>query len=141
MQQTHTATVQSHSRAPTRALPRKYAEPILYLADRMAGMGQAGSKVRATLQHLAEVAGLKDYGRQQWFRELNDQRACQRLDIESAKRGALVVLALLIKADPQATEAHRAYFTKVRTFLGAEPITVPADVEEHRRLALGFLRD
>jgi hypothetical protein len=141
MQQSHTATVHPLGRPPTRALPRKYAEPILYLADRMSGMGQAGSKERATLQHLAESAGLKDYGRQQWFRELNDQRACQRLDIESAKRGALVVLALLIKTDPQAADAHRAYFTKVRTLLGSEPITVPADVEEHRRMALGFLRD
>ena len=141
MQQTHTEGVQHHSRAPTRALPRKYVEPIVYLADRMVGMGQGGHKERGTFHLLAEAAGMRDYARQQWFRELNDQRACQRLDIDSAKRGALVVLALLIKADPQAGEAHRAYFTKVRILLGAEPITVPADVEEHRRMALGFLRD
>jgi hypothetical protein len=141
MQHTHGATVQQHSRPPTRALPRKFAEPILYLADRMCGMGQAGPMERGMLQHLAEAAGLKDYARQQWYRELNDQRACQRLDIDSAKRGALVVLALLIKCSAQAGEAHRNYFTKVRTLLGAEPITVPADVEEHKRLALGFLRD
>jgi hypothetical protein len=141
MQHTHTETVQHHNRPPGRALPRKYVEPIVYLADRMVGMGQGGHKERGAFQLLADAAGMRDYARQQWFRELNDQRACQRLDIESAKRGALVVLALLIKSDPHAGETHRAYFTKVRTLLGAEPITVPADVEEHRRLALGFLRD
>jgi hypothetical protein len=141
MQQTQTSSVQTHHRPPNRALPRKYVEPVLYLADRMAGMGPAAHKDRAMLNALAESAGMKDYERQQWFRELNDQRATQRLDVEVAKRGALVVLALLIKADPHAGDAHRNYFTKVRTLLGAEPITVPADLEDHKRLALGFLRD
>jgi hypothetical protein len=141
MQQHQSATIHPHSRPPSRALPRKYAEPILYLADRMAGMGPGSAKARAVLTHLAEAAGLKDYARQQWFRELNDTRACQRLEVDPAKRGALVVLALLIKVDEHAGESHRAYFTKVRTLLGSDPITVPADAEEHKRLALGFLRD
>lgn len=142
MQQTHTESVQHHNRPPTRALPRKYVEPILYLADRMVGMGQGGHKERGMFNLLTETAGMKDYARQTWFRELNDQRACQRLaEVDTAKRGTLIVLALLIKADPHAGDAHRNYFTKVRNLLGAEPITVPTDLEEHRRLALGYLRD
>src|SRR5262245_57030374 len=100
MPQTHTESIQHHNHPPARALPRKYVEPIVYLADRMVGMGQGGHKESGAFHLLAEAAGMRDYARQQWFRELNDQRACQRLDIDSARRGALVILALLIKTDP-----------------------------------------
>jgi hypothetical protein len=106
----------------------------------MAGMGKNAGKSEM-LEHLAEAAGLKEYAHQQWFKELNDHKACEKLDTDTAKRGALVVLALLIKTDPNAGDPHRSYFTKVRTLLGAEPITVPADRDEHKRMAIGYLRD
>jgi hypothetical protein len=130
----------AHGHGHTRALPRKFIEPILYLGDRMVGMGKAPGR-NAVLEHLAEAAGLKEYFRQQWFREMNDHKACEKLDVDAAKKGALVVLALLIKTDPAATDVHRAFFTKVRTMLEAEPISVPADADEHKRLALGYMRD
>jgi len=126
------------STAPLHALPRKFIEPILYLGDRMVHVGNGMRQARGILQELAGSAGMEDYPQQHWFRELNDQRACELLDVDTAKRGALVLLALLIKADPSSGEAHRNYFTRVRTKMGAEPVTVPVSLDQHRRLAASY---
>jgi hypothetical protein len=140
MQPHATLTGQGPRNGPSHALPRKYAEPLLYLAVEMAELSGQGGPQKELLRQLAETAGLQDPARQPWYRELSDKTAAQRLDIDTAKRGALVILALLIKVDPHAGEAHRNFFTRIRTTLEAEPITVPVDLEEHKRLAFSFLR-
>ena len=131
---------QAPRNAPSHALPRKYVEPILYLAVEMTELSSRGGPHTELLRQLGEAAGQPNPAHQPWYRELNDKTATQRLNVETAKRGALVILALLIKVDPHAGEGHRNFFTRIRTALAAEPITVPADVDEHKRLAFSFLR-
>jgi hypothetical protein len=134
------AGAHAHANRPSHALPRKYVEPILYLAHRMATLEKAAGK-QSLAQHLATAAGISDYRTQHWFHALNDRRACELLETETAKRAALIVLALISKAEFDSDEPHRAYFSKIRDLFGAEPISIPKDVEEHKRLALAYLVD
>jgi hypothetical protein len=127
------------SSAPLHALPRKFVEPILYLADRITHVGSGLREARNLLRELAHSIGMGDYPEQHWFRELNDQRACEMLEVETAKKGALVLLSLLIKCDPKSGEAHRNFFTRLRTKMGADPVTVPVSIDQHRRLAESYL--
>ena len=125
---------------PARPLHRKYVEPILYLADRMAESDkELAAAERRMIDFLAEKSKQKDFRRQKWYRELSDKSACDRLDIDAAKLGALVVLTLVLKADVKKKAEEHTYFTRIRTQLGAPPIVVPADLEAHRRLALEYL--
>jgi hypothetical protein len=105
----------------------------------MIHLGGGLRKARAVLQEVAQSAGMSGYTQQHWFRDLTDQRACELLDMETARRGALVLLALLIKSDPNAGEAHRAFFTRVRTRMGADPVSVPVSMEQHRKLAESYV--
>ncbi|HEX7928541.1 MAG TPA: hypothetical protein VF678_13190 [bacterium] len=127
------------SSAPLHALPRKFLEPVLYLADRITHVGSGLREARAMLRDMAQSIGMADYPEQHWFRGLDDQRACELLNVDTAKKGALVLLALLIKCDPKSGEAHRNFFTRVRTKMGAEPVTVPVSIDQHRRLAESYL--
>jgi hypothetical protein len=125
---------------PARPLHRKYVEPILYLADRMAESDkELAAAERRTVDYLAENAKAKDFRRQKWYRELSDKSACERLDIDAAKLGALVVLTLVLKADVKKRPEEHTYFTRIRTLLGAPPIVVPVDLESHRKLALAYI--
>jgi hypothetical protein len=126
---------------PNHPLPRKYVEPILFLAERMASMERVQPPPpQRMVDALAETVGQAGFRRERWFRELNDNRACERIDLETAKKGALVVLSLVLKADTNRGEEARAYFSKIRALLGAEPITVPADLADHKELTLKYLR-
>lgn len=125
---------------PARPLHRKYVEPILYLADRMAESDkELAAAERRMVDYLAENARVKDFRRQKWYRELNDKAACERLDIDTAKLGALVVLTLVLKSDVKKKPEEHSYFTRIRALLGAPPVVVPADLEAHRKLALEYI--
>jgi hypothetical protein len=128
------------SGAPLHALPRKFIEPILFLGDRLTHVGNRTMReAKAALNEIARSTGLADYAEQRWFRDLSDQKACEMLDIDTAKRGALVLLALLIKLDPESGDAHRTFFTRTRTRMNADPVTVPVSIDQHRRLVDSYL--
>ena len=125
---------------PARPLHRKYVEPILYLADRMAESDkQLAAAERRMVDLLADNAKVKDFRRQKWYRELNDKTACERLDIDAAKLGALVVLTLVLKSDIKKKPEEHGYFSRIRALIGAPPIVVPVDLESHRKLALEYI--
>ncbi len=125
---------------PVRALPRKYVEPILYLADRMS---EADKKVvvkeRSVIEDLADAVGRNGFRTERWYLEMTVDKVCELLDTQAAKRAALVVMALVLKADFKRLDSEHAFFHKIRERLGAEPVTVPVGVEPHKALALRYL--
>lgn len=130
----------SHVVHPKHTLPRKYIEPILYLADRMSESdGKVVPKERKLVEELAKAANFKDFRHEKWYRDFTDEKACQAINIDSARQGLLVILALLLKADTARKDPEHAYFTKIRHLVGGDPVTVPKDVEEHRKLALEYI--
>ncbi len=132
--------VRGHVEHPAHSVPQKYREPILYLAERMAGLDRRDPPApERMVDRLAEAMGVHHIRRQPWYRNLDEKRACALLELESARKAALVVLSLVMKADTTRGENARAFFTKVRVLLGAEPIAVPSDTDEHRLLAERYL--
>lgn len=126
---------------PARRLSKKYLEPIFYLAE---GMAAADKHVvppeNRMIDFLADSAGLKGFRSSKDYRGLTQQRACERLDIKVAKRAALVIIALVLKADFNRVHSEHEYFTRIRTALNADPIVVPVDLDAHRELALAYIR-
>jgi hypothetical protein len=127
---------------PPQPVSRRMAEPILYLADLMSRADNTAvpRELRA-IDAIAIAAGLAGFRHQPWFREMNEASALQRLNTDHAKRAALVVLSLVLKADLARLPNEKAFFTHIREALGAEAITVPVDLEEHKRLALEYFED
>ena len=131
---------QSRVAHPSRALPKKYVEPILYLADRMSEVdGKVLPKERKLVEELAKIAKYKDFRHEKWYRDFTDEKACQAINIDSARQGLLVVLSLLLKADEARRETEAAFFTKIRHMVGGDPVTVPVDFEAHKRLAIEYI--
>jgi len=125
---------------PPRPLHHKYLEPILYLAERMAKSDkELAAAERRFVDELAKAAGMKDFRTKPWYRELTDESACKKLDIDAAKRGCLVVLTLVLKADVKKKPEEHEYFHRLRVMMGAEPITVPVDLEQHKKLAMEYV--
>ena len=125
---------------PAKALPKKYVDPILYLADRMASVDKnVVIKEVSIIEILAEAANKKDFRHERSYRDFTQESACAMLNIEAAKRGALVVLSLVLKADQSRLDTEHEYFTKIRTLLGSDPVAVPIDLESHKQLALKYL--
>lgn len=128
-------------RHPQRPLPRKYLLSILFLAERMAKSdGEVPVKERFMIDTLAEQVEMKDFREDKTYRLLSDQKACDNLDIDQAKEGALVVISLILKADGIRHPDEQAYFKKVRELLGAEPVMVPGELDAHKALALEYMR-
>ncbi len=127
---------------PPRALSRKTAEPILYLADSMAKADEeVVPREMRMIDLVADAVGLPTFRHQPWFREMTEAAALHRLNTDLAKRATLVVLSLILKADAKRRPAEQAYFSRLREQLGAPPITVPVDLEAHKRLALQYFQD
>ena len=125
---------------PARALPSKYLEPIMYLADRMASADKKMvTKERSVIDVLAEAVNKKGFRRSRSYLDLDEDKACSMLDVAPAKRGALVVMALVLKSDHERLDVEHQYFRKIRDKLGTDPIIVPVDLEAHRQLALKYL--
>ena len=132
--------VQKHIERPNHPVPRKYVEPILYLAERMSNQDKlVPAPGKRIVDELAEALLMKDFRRQPWFRSLNEQRACEMLDLETVKLAALVVLTLVMKVDTTRGDAAKAFFSKTRQALGMEPISLPAELELHKDLAFRYL--
>ena len=130
----------THVLHPARTLHRKYIEPILYLADRMsASDGQILPKERKLVEELAKAAKVGEFRHEQWYRDLTDDKACQAINIEAARQGLLVVMSLLLKADESRKDSEHSFFTKIRTLVGGDPITVPVEFDAHKGLALEYI--
>jgi len=131
---------QRKSQVPARGIPRKYFLPILYLAEQMAKADKVVvPPERKVINDLIRITHLENYRHEQGYREMTDQTACAQLDIEPAKTAALVIISLVLKVDLNRAEEEVAYFGKIRELLEMKPISVPMDLEEHRRLALSYL--
>ena len=134
--------VQKHVTRPNHPIPRKYVEPILYLADRMGQQDRLQPPpAKRVLDELAELVNAKDFRRQPWYRQMNERKAVEMLDLETTKRAALVVMSLVMKLETTRGDAAKQFFTRVREMMGAEAISVPSDVAEHRDIAFGFMVD
>lgn len=132
--------VQRHIEVPNHPVPRKYIEPILFLADRMSSQDRiTPAPAKRMVDQLAEALQIKDFRRQPWYRQQSEQQACKAIDLETAKRGTLVVLTLVMKADTTRGEVAKAFFSRMRQALDMEPIAVPAELDEHKSLALRYL--
>lgn len=126
---------------PPQPLPRKYIEPILYLAERMSmADGMMVPKERRMIETLAEAAGTADFREKHGYPNLTERQACEMLDEEAAKMGALVVISLVLKSDVQRKAVEQEFFHKIRTLLEAEPVTVPVELEAHKQLALQYVK-
>lgn len=126
--------------APEQPLPRKYLQSILFLADRMSEAdGNVVPRERIMIEALAEAADMKHFRQETDYRHLSEYRACSMLDIEEAKAAALVVISLVMKADKINRQEKLAFFSKIRSLLKADPISVPTDLQAHKELALKFL--
>ncbi|MCH7479668.1 MAG: hypothetical protein IIA14_16400 [SAR324 cluster bacterium] len=126
---------------PPQPLPRKYIEPILFLAERMSmADGMVVPKERRMIEILAEAAGTADFREKRGYPNLTERRACEMLDEEEAKMGALVVISLVLKADFERKGVEQEFFHKIRKLLEAEPITVPVEFEAHKQLALQYIK-
>jgi len=133
-------SVQKHVERPAHPMPRKYVEPVMYLAERMSQQDRiVPAPGKRMVDQLAEALQMKEFRRQPWFRQMSDQSACAMLDLETVKLGTLVVLTLVMKTDTSRGDDAKAYFSKVRQMLEMEPISVPSDVNAHRDIAFGFL--
>ena len=82
---------------PPRPLAKKYFEPILYLADRMAAAdGEVVAKENKIIDSLAKAATMEKFRTNKGYRNLTQKKACELLDIEAAKRGASHNLLALV---------------------------------------------
>ena len=127
---------------PPRALHRKYLEPIFYLADRMCAVdGEVAPNERRVIDELSEAGGVKGFRSSPSFRHMTVDSACNSLDITTAKNGAMVIMTLLLKADTARKESEHRFFTRVRESLGMERVVVPVAFDEHKSLALAYLRN
>lgn len=132
--------VQKHIAWPSHPIPRKYIEPILYLAERMSQQDKISpAEGPRMVDQIAAALKVKEFRRQPWFRGMNEQRACAQIDLETVKRGTLAVLSLVMKCDTTRGENAKAYFTKVREMLEQDPIAVPAELDAHRDLVMRYL--
>lgn len=132
---------QSQVTKPAHVVSRRYHEPIIYLAERMASMDKITPAPEARMvDKLAHAVGIESSKKQRWFRDLNDDKACEKIDTDTVKRCVLVVLTLVLKADTQRGEEAKKYFSKIRELLDADPITVPVEMDEHQALAMKYLK-
>ena len=124
---------------PPRPLAKKYFEAILFLADRMASADkEVVAKENKMIDSLAKAANMENFRTGKGFRELTQKKACEMLDIQAAKRGALVILALVLKADLRRSDEEQDFFSRIRTSLNTDAVTVPVDLETHKKLALEY---
>lgn len=138
----HESLTKSNIYHPSRPLSRRTAEPILYLAERMANADQDPvPREERVINMIADAVGMPTFRHQPWFREMTEAAAIERLNTDLAKKATLVVLSLVLKADVKRKPSEHAYFTHIREELGAEPITVPVDLDAHKSLALEYFVD
>ena len=124
---------------PSHAASRRVLGPVFYLAHKMARSdNEALRKETKIVDDLAKRAGVADYRIQKWYTELTEEKAIAALSGDEAKRCCMVVLTLVLKADGEKKPEEHAFFSKIRTSLGAPPIVVPVSLEDHKKLAYEY---
>jgi len=123
---------------PARPLNHKYVAPVLYLAERLVTSDKGTIMARRVMSELAEKAKETNFREQPWYRELSDDRACQRLDVNMTKHAAIVVLSLLLRVGKKKPEESE-YFMSVHARLGNPEVLVPVDVHAHAKLAEDYI--
>lgn len=127
---------------PQRPVSRRSAEPILFLADMMARADQdASPRELRMIDRLADAVGMPTFRHQPWFRDLTEAAAVSQITTDLSKRATMVVLTLILKADVKRRPSEIAYFRKLREAIGADPITVPVNIDDHMALALEYFVD
>lgn len=127
---------------PQRQLSRKTAEPILFLAEKMANADHDKvPRESRMIDIIADAVGMATFRHQPWFSEMTEDAAISRITTEMSKKATLVVLSLVLKADSRRKPEEHDFFTWVRQQIGADPITVPVALEEHKKLALMYFLD
>ena len=138
--ETEQNTHEIHVERPQHPVPRRYHEPIFYLATEMYAVDKILPVPESRgLDDIADTLSITDYRNKRWFRDLDDDLACSKIDSEVAKRGALVVLSYVLKRDTNGTEKARNFFSRIRRLLETEPVAMPADLDEHWRLVKEYL--
>ena len=131
----------SNVRQPERPLRKEEVLPILFLADKMAKVdGSVAREEMNAIDSLAEAAEMKDFRNARGYDLFGEDEACKALKAEWAKTGALVLMSLVLKADCERAQTEHEFFTKIRSNLNADPVTVPIDIEAHQQLALRYVR-
>ena len=111
---------------PQRQLSRKTAEPILFLAEKMAQSdNETVPRESRMIDMIADAVGMATFRHQPWYREMTQEAAIARITTDMARKATMVVLTLVLKADSRRKAAENDYFTWLRNQIGAEPITVP----------------
>lgn len=124
---------------PQRQLSRKTAEPILFLAEKMADADRDKvPRESRMIDIIADAVGMATFRHQPWFRDMTQDAAVSRITTDMAKKATMVVLSLVLKADSSRKPEEHVFFTWVRTQIGADPITVPVALEDHKKLALMY---
>ena len=127
---------------PQRQLSRKTAEPILFLAEKMADADHDKvPRESRMIDMIADAVGMSTFRHQPWFRDMTQEAAIARITTDMAKKAAMVVLTLVLKADSRRKPREHEYFTWLRNQIGADPITVPVALEDHKKLALMYFLD
>ena len=120
-------------------LQKKYLPAILFLAEKMAEADKRlDKKERILIRQLADAANMSNFHHDKDFLKLNEDKACQKLDNERARKAALVVLSLVLKADGMRRPEEFKYFRHVRNKLQADPISVPTELTAHKEEALKY---
>ena len=105
-------------------------QAILVLADQLAKLEEGGvPRDQRVMDRLAEALAIPTFRVQPWFRDFTESSALAQLRSPEAKQAALTVLALVLKTDMAGRPSGRAIFQRIRQTLGAEPVSVPADVQ------------
>ena len=131
----------SNLKQPQHPLRKNQVLPILFLADKMAKV--EGSVVReeeSVIDTLADAAEMADFRNERGYRLFGENEACNALKAELARTGAMVLMSLVLKGDCERAQAEHEFFTRIRTKLNAEPVTVPIDLEAHKQLALSYIQ-
>ncbi len=130
----------SEIRHPQRAIPEKYLTSILFLADRMASSdAEVAEQEARMIDQLAKAVNMENFRKAPDYRLMSDRKACENLDAEAAKKAALVVISLVLKADQVRRNEEHEYFREVRSLLDTDPVAVLQDLEAHKALALEYL--
>ena len=104
-------------------------QAMLYLADQLAKLEEGGvPREHRVVDRLADALGIPTFRVQPWCRDFTEASALAQLRSPVAKQSVLTVLALVLKTDMAGRPSGRAIFQRIRQSLGAEPVSVPADV-------------
>src|SRR5690348_5941523 len=121
-------------------LTRQQVEAILYLADRIAFTDLSiSASEKGAINLLAAHANQVRFRDVAWYRQLNDDSACHRLNTPEARTGALIVLRYIVRSDAHVDAAEGEFFQQMLERLDVDAVQIPRDITQHQRVALAYL--